>query len=409
MSTGKLSDTAIRKAKPTDKPQRLTDGLGMYLEISPAGGKLWRLKYRHGGKEKRLALGIYPDVSLADARQRREDARKLIAAGIDPSDHRKAEKAAGAERAANSFEVVAREWFEKYRPGWAASHADKVIRRLERDVFPWIGNQPIATITAPQVLAALRRIEARGVLETAHRALQNCGQVFRYAIATGRAERDPTPDLRGALPPWKAEHFPSVTEPAALGGILRTIDTYSSGLVVRCALRLLPLVFVRPGELRTMRWADIDFDAHEWRYTVTKTGTPHVVPLAKQSVDILRELEALTGRHEYAFSGRAPRRPMSDAAMSAALRALGVPRETLTPHGFRAAARTILDEVLGFRVDLIEHQLAHSVRDANGRAYNRTAHLPERRKMMQVWADYLDKLRDGAEVLPFPRVSGASR
>jgi integrase len=404
-----LTDTAIRKAKPGDKPRKITDERGLYLLINPTGSRLWRFKYRHAGKEKLLALGTYPDVSLADARERRNEARKLIAAGIDPSAKRKAEKIAGAERGANSFEIVAREWFEKYRPNWANSHAEKVIRRLERDVFPWLGNRPIAEITPPQLLTCLRRIEARGVLETAHRALQNCGQVFRYAIATGRAERDPTPDLRGALPPWKAEHFPAVTEPAALGEILRTIDTYSGGLVVRCALRLLPMIFVRPGELRTMRWCDVDLETREWRYTVTKTNTSHVVPLARQAVAVLHDLQALTGRHEYAFSGRTPRRPMSDAAMNAGLRALGVPRETLTPHGFRAAARTILDEVLGFRPDLIEHQLAHAVRDANGRAYNRTAHLPERRKMMQTWADYLEKIKAGGQVLTLRKASGGSR
>ncbi len=401
-----LTDAAIRKAKPGDRARKLADERGLFLLLNPNGSRWWRFRYQLAGKEKLLSLGVYPDVSLADARERRDEARRQLAAGIDPSAKRKAEKIAGTERNANSFEVVAREWFEKYRPGWADSHADKVIRRLERDVFPWLGSLPIADISAPMLLACLRRIEARGVLETAHRALQNCGQVFRYAIATGRAERDPTPDLRGALPPWKAEHFPAVTEPVALGDILRTIDTYGGGLVVRCALRLLPLVFVRPGELRTMRWADVDLDAGEWRYTVTKTNTQHVVPLAEQAVAVLRELHPLTGRHEYAFSGRTPRRPMSDAAMSAALRALGIPRETLTPHGFRAAARTILDEVLNFRPDLIEHQLAHSVRDANGRAYNRTAHLPERRRMMQAWADYLDQIKAGADVVPIRRAAG---
>lgn len=396
-----LTDTAVRKAKPGKKAVRHFDSGGLYLEISPNGGKWWRLKYRHLGKEKRLSLGVYPDVSLKVARERREEARKLLAEGIDPSENRKASKMSQVERAANSFEVVAREWIEKYSPTWAANHADRIIRRLEQNVFPQLGGHPIAEIKAPVLLAAVRRIENRGVLETAHRVLGTCGQIFRYAVATGRAERDPSRDLRGAIPPAKGEHFAAVTDPKHVGQLLRAIDGYQGSLTVRCALRLAPLVFVRPGELRTAQWADIDLEAAEWRYTISKTSTEHIVPLSKQAVAILREIQALTGRGQYVFpSGRSPKRPMSDNAILAAMRRMGISKEEMSGHGFRAMARTILDEVLGIRTDLIEHQLAHAVRDPNGRAYNRTAHLPDRRKMMKQWADYLDKLKAGADVIP---------
>jgi integrase len=396
-----LTDTAIRNAKPGTKPVRLFDGGGMYVEISPTGGKWWRLKYRYAGKEKRMSLGVYPKISLKKARVRREDARKLLEAGIDPSQHRKAMKTAAVDRAANSFEVVAREWFEKYSPGWAANHGPRVIRRLERDIFPYIGGRPIADIKAPELLAVVRRIEGRGVLETAHRALAACGQIFRYAIATGRAERDLSRDLRGALAPVKGEHFAAVTDPKKVAQLLHALDGYQGSLIVQCALRLAPLVFVRPGELRNARWADIDLEAAEWRYTVTKTQTQHIVPLCRQAVAILREIQSFTGNGEYVFpSGRSSKRPMSDNAILAAMRRMGIGKEEMSGHGFRAMARTILDEVLGVRPDFIEHQLAHAVRDPNGRAYNRTAHLAERRKMMQQWADYLDKLKAGAEVIP---------
>ena len=289
-------------------------------------------------------------------------------------------------------------------PAWVEHHGDRIIRRFERDIFPWIGGRPIADVAAPELLGVVRRIEARGALETAHRALQNCGQVFRYAVATGRAERDPTGDLKGALPPVKGEHFAAVTEPAEVAKVLRALDGYAGTFTVACALRLAPLVFVRPGELRKAEWADIDLDRAEWRYTVTKTNTPHIVPLSTQVVAILRELHALTGTGRYVFPGaRSNGRPMSDNAILAAMRRMGIPKDEMSGHGFRAMARTILDEVLGFRPDFIEHQLAHAVKDPNGRAYNRTAHLGERRKMMQAWADYLDKLKIGAEVLPFNR------
>lgn len=396
-----LSDVAVRNAKPGAKPVRMFDGGGLYLEVTPSGGKLWRLKYRFGGKEKLLALGKYPDVSLKDARERRDEARKLLANEVDPAENRKQQKTAKAARAANSFEVVAREWIAKNTPTWAATHASKIVRRLEMYVFPWLGGRPIAEINAPELLAMARRVEGKGALETAHRVLQNCGQVFRYAVATGRAERDPTGDLRGALQPVKSSHMAAITEPRKVAELLRTLDGYQGTLIVRCALQLAPLVFVRPGELRTAEWKDIDLDAAEWRFTASKTRTGHIVPLSHQAVAILHEAQALTGEGRFVFpSARTSERPMSDNAILAAMRRLGIGKDEMSGHGFRAMARTILDEVLGFRPDLIEHQLAHAVRDPNGRAYNRTAHLPERRKMMQAWADYLDKLKAGAAVIP---------
>ncbi|WP_350017100.1 integrase arm-type DNA-binding domain-containing protein [Rhodanobacter sp. IGA1.0] len=401
-----LSDPAIRTAKPADKPRRLFDGGGLYLEVSPAGGKLWRLKYRHGGKEKRLALGAYPDTGLKDARDKRDDARKLLAAGVDPGEQRKAAKAAGEERAANSFEVVAREWHAKQSATWVELHASRIMLRLENDVFPWLGSRPIADVTAKELLTTVNRIVDRGAVESAHRVLQNCGQVLRYAIATGRAERNPAADLRGALPPVKQTHLAAIIEPNAIGGLLRAMDAYNGSLVTKCALRLAPLVFVRPGELRQAEWAEFDLDGAQWNIPAEKMKMrePHLVPLAPQAVAILRELQPLTGRGRYVFpSARSPQRPMSNNAVLSALRRMGYTTDEMSGHGFRAMARTVLDEVLHFRPDYIEHQLAHAVKDPNGRAYNRTAHLPERRKMMAGWAAYLDTLKEGGNVVPMAR------
>lgn len=402
-----LTDTAIRNAKPGEKPIRLYDEKGLYLEVAPSGGKWWRLKYRFSGKEKRLSLGTYPDTGLKEARQRRDDARKLLAEGIDPGENRKAQKSANTERAANSFEVIAREWFATHSPKWAAGHADKIIRRLENDVFPWLGGKAIATITAPDVLAVLRRIEGRGVVETAYRAKTNISQVMRYAIATGRAERDPCPDLKGALQTPVTTNFAAITDPKKAGELLRAIDAFKGTFAVQCALRIAPLLFVRPGELRKAEWADIDLDKAEWRYFVTKTKTEHSVPLAVQAVAIFKELYLLTGNGRYVFPGaRTAERPMSDAAINAALRRMGYDTKTeITAHGFRAMARTILAEELHVIPDVIEHQLAHKVPDALGTAYNRTKFLKERKAMMQQWADYLDKLKAGAEVVAFKAAS----
>lgn len=315
--------------------------------------------------------------------------------------HRKATKSAKTEGAANSFEVVAREWIAKYSPTWAKSHSSKVSKRLENDVFPWLGRRPIGEISAPDVLIVLRRIESRGALDTSHRALQNCGQVFRYAVATGRAVRDPCGDLKGALPPAKHVHFASITEPDEVAELLRAIQAFRGTFIVQCALRLAPLFFVRPGELRQARWSDFDLDKAEWRYVVTKTKTEHLVPLASQAIATLRDLHALTGQRLHVFPGRDPHKSMSDAAVNAALRRMGYDTKTeITGHGFRAMARTILHQELGVAPEVIEHQLAHRVADNLGTAYNRTKFLKERRAMMQRWADYLDGLRDGAKVIP---------
>ncbi len=401
-----LTDTAIRKAKPAEKAAKLSDGGGLYLLLRPDGARWWRLDYRRPvtGKRNTLSLGTYPDTGLADARGKRDEARKLLACGADPGEHRKAEKAAGLDRAANSFEVVAREWLAKQT--WVPSYRVKVEAWLVNDVFPYIGGRPVVEVTAPDFLGVARRIEERGAVESAHRILQNCGQVMRYAIATGRADRNPVNDLRGALSTPKGGHHAAVTEPLALGGLLRAIEGYSGDPVTRAALQLSSQLFVRPGELRHAEWPEIDLDKAEWNIPANKMKMrqPHLVPLCDQALGILRELHALTGRGQYVFpGGRSPKRPMSNNAINAALRRMGFGTDTMTAHGFRATARTMLDEVLGFRPDYIEHQLAHAVRDPNGRAYNRTAHLLERRKMMQAWADYLDCLRTGSNVVPIKR------
>ena len=394
-----LTDTAVRKAKPTNKTVKMFDGGGLYLEVSPKGGKWWRLKFRFEGKEKRVSLGVYPDVSLKKARERREAARKLLADGVNPSDNRRAQKATQLEKAANSLEVVARECHKKQSSTWSARHSDGIIKRLERDVFPWLGKKAISDLSPKELLTTLRRVEERGAIESAHRILGNCGQIFRYAVATGRADRDITSDLRGALTTVKTEHLASITEPVKVGQLLRTIDSYEGSLIVKCAMKLAPLVFVRPGELRKSEWNDIDFENAEWRFKVTKTDTDHIVPLSRQAIEILDEIKPVTGTGQYVFpSARSSKRPMSDNAVLAAFRRMGIEKHEMTGHGFRAMARTILDEVLCFRPDFIEHQLAHAARDPNGQAYNRTAHLVERKKMMQVWADYLNELKNGAAI-----------
>lgn len=397
-----LTDTAIRNAKPGAKPIKLFDSLGLFLLIAPAGGKWWRLKYRFGGKEKLLSLGTYPEVSLKQARVKRDTARSQLANGIDPGEHRKAAKASQADSHVDSFEIVAREWFGKFAPNWAASHADKIIRRLERDVFPWLGKKPVGGITAPELLQAMRRIESRGAVETAHRALQNCSQIFRYAIATGRAMRDPAADLRGAIPPSKSKHHASIVEPKAIGELLRTIAGYQGALVTKCALRLAPLLFVRPGELRKAEWLEFNLESAEWRIPAErmKMREQHVVPLSTQAIAILRELQPLTGRGRYVFPGaRTNGRPMSENTVNAALRRLGYAGDQMTGHGFRSMASTLLNEQ-GWHRDAIERQLAHAERDTVRAAYNYAEHLPERRRMMQAWADFLDGLANGAEVIP---------
>jgi len=395
-----LNDAKAKNAKPREKTYRLSDERGMYLEVSPKGGKYWRLAYRFDGKRKLLALGTYPDVSLATARDLRDDARRQLTRGVDPSAAKKAARQAKFAAGSGSFEVIAREWLATQQRTWADVTYGRIESLFDRDILPYIGPKAIDAITGPDVLAMARRIESRGALDTAHRAINKCGQVFRYAVATGRALRDPTGDLRGALPPVQGTHFPAITDPQRVGEMLRMLDGHKGTAVVRAALKLAPLLMVRPGELRRARWADIDLDGAEWRYHVTKTDQPHIVPLPTQAVAILRELHALTGRGVYVFPGaRSANRPMSDNAVLAAMRTLGIPKEEMTGHGFRAMARTLQDEQLGFRLDLIEHQLAHTVRDPLGRAYNRTQFLEGRRKNLQAWADYLDRLRKSADVV----------
>jgi integrase len=394
--TPMLTDTAIRKTKPSEKPVKLADSGGLFLLLNPNGSRWWRYKYRFGGKEKLLSLGTYPDTGLKEARDYHSAARKLLATGIDPSEHRKATKAAGEEKAANSFEIIAREWFGKQSKTWAVSHSSKIMLRLEKDLFPWLGARPIADITAPEILSCLRRVESRGAVESSHRILQNCGQIMRYAIATGRAMQNPADALKGALAPVQATHRAAITEPKAIGALLRAIDDYHGALITKSALKMAPLVFVRPGELRQAEWAEIDLDKAQWNIPAEKMKTreAHLVPLSTQAVAILTELAALTGRARFVFpSARTPKRPMSNNAILAALRRMGYAKDEMSGHGFRAMARTILDEILHVRPDYIEHQLAHAVLDPNGRAYNRTAHLAERIAMMQQWADYLDTLR----------------
>ncbi|VBO96148.1 tyrosine-type recombinase/integrase [Burkholderia pseudomallei] len=391
-----LTDLAVKNAKPIEKTQRFWDGGGLYLEVSPAGSKLWRFKYRYDRREKRLSFGKYPDVTLKDAREKRDDARKLLANDVDPGERKKEVRAARLERAANNFEAIAREWFERMMADKAESHKVKVIARLENDLFPWLGKRPIADITAPEILACLRRIEQRGARDTAHRAMQNCSAVFRYAVIIGKAQSNPAEHLRGALPPARPGHFAAVTEPEMVGPLLRKMDDVNATFPVKCALRLAPYLFCRPIELRSMRWDEVHLDAAEWRYIVGKTQTPHLVPLATQAVAILRELQPMTGRWGYVFPGRDDKnQPMSGNTVNVALRRAGIStRDEQTGHGFRAMARTILHERLGIKPEVIEHQLAHSVPDPLGTAYNRTKFLDERRKMMQEWADYLDKLRE---------------
>jgi integrase len=400
-----LSDTSIRNAKPAEKAYKLYDSDGLFMQVTPNGGKWWRLKYRFEGKEKLLSLGTYPEVTLASARDKRDSARRLLANDppIDPSEKRKTAKAEKKLNSANSFEQIAREWWNSYMKGKAESHKQKVISRFENYLFPWIGNKPIATITAPQVLDVIKRIEKLNKLETAHRTLQAAGQVFRYAVQHGFTLRDVTADLKGALPPTNVKHMAAFTEPKQIAELLRAIDSFKGTLTVQCALRLSPLVFVRPGELRQAKWRDIDLDAGEWRYLVSKTKTDHLVPLSTQAIEIFRTIHPLSGHGEFVFQGgHSPLRPMSEAAINAALKRMGYDTQSeITGHGFRAMARTILHERLNIDPHIIEHQLAHKVPDTLGAAYNRTKFIEQRKTMMQQWADYLDELKVGAKVVPF--------
>ena len=406
-----LTDLQVKKAQPKDKTYKLVDGLGLYLQVTKNGGKWWRFKYLFEGKEKLLSLGIYPDISLAEARDRQKVARTLVAKGIDPSADRKAVKAQKAERAANNLESIAREW-HKHQVGnkaWSAEHAATILTRLEKDVFPWIGSTPITEITAKQIKAILDRVRSRGVIETARRVRTILGQIYTYAISTDRANYDISAGFKGYLPAISKtrKHMAAVTDPKELAPLLRAMDGYQGGFVAQCALKLLPMLFVRPGELRHMEWAEINFETAEWDIPgdKMKMGHSHLVPLSRQALAVLTEIQPLTGHGKYVFpSTRSFARCMSDNTINASFRRMGFDGETIVGHGFRATARTILDEILGFRPDLIEHQLSHSVKDPNGRAYNRTAFITQRKEMMQAWADYLDGLKAGAKILPFKRI-----
>lgn len=394
-----LTDTFLRQVKHSGAPagDKHTDGQALHLLVN-AAGKYWRLSYRFDGKQKTLALGVYPAVSLANARERRDAARKLLANGIDPGQAKREAKTAKTAAAERTFEAVARTWLAKTGATRADNTQKKITTLLENNAFPLVGKMPISAIGPRDVLAAVQKMEARGAIDSAHRLKQICGQVFRFAVATGAAERDVTADLRGALSAVPRAHFAAITEPKQAGALMRAIFDYNGHPAAVAALKLAPMLFVRPGELRAAEWLEIDLDAAEWRIPgrKMKMKVDHLVPLATQAVEILRSLHALTGHGKYVFpSLRTSQACMSENTINAALRGMGYGKEIMTGHGFRAMARTIMDEVMGERVDLIEHQLAHAVKDVNGRAYNRTAHLPARRDMMQRWADYLDELRTG--------------
>lgn len=391
-----LTDTKLRSLKAKDKVFRIADSNGLTIEVRPTGAKFWRYRYRYVGKPTMLTLGEYPMMGLADARTARDKAKGLLKAGANPVQVAQAERAAAVLNAENTFGAIAKELSAKRsKEGLSAGSVARETRLLDKDLVG-LANVPIADVTPPMLLTALRKLEKRGVIETAHRARALASLVFRYAVATGRAKSNPAADLLGALQAPQKRHFASITDPAKVGALLRAIHAYNGTPAVMAALKLAPLVFVRPGELRAALWADVDLEAAEWRYTATKTGTPHIVPLSTQAVAILKALHPVTQRSEFVFpSMRSAKRPMSENTINVALRLLGFDGDTMSGHGFRAMARTILDEVLGFRPDFIEHQLAHAVRDPNGRAYNRTAHLAERTKMMQAWSDYLDTLRAG--------------
>ncbi len=393
-----LTRTQIEAARPQAKPVKLFDGRGLYLELAPSGGRWWRFKYRFAGKERRVSLGVYPEVGLKEARQRLEQARKLVAGGIDPSAQRQAAKRALMEGCDDRFEALGREWFKLNESKWVPNHASKIIERLERDLFPWLGRRPVAEISAAELLAVLRRIEKRGAIDTAHRALQDCGRILRYAMATARARQDVSASLRGALAPSIGEHFASVREPGEVGALMRAIETYQGSFVTQCALRLAAWTFVRPGELRAAEWREMHLETAEWRIPAArmKKRQPHIVPLASQALAVLRELQPLTGEGKYVFpSERTRERPMSENTVNAALRRMGYTNAEMTGHGFRSMASTLLNEQ-GWNRDAIEQQLAHAERDETRGAYNYAQFLPERRRMMQAWVDYLERLTRSA-------------
>lgn len=389
-----LTVKQAKAATPTEKTYRLADGGGLYLEVTPTGGKYWRMKYRFAGKEKRLAIGVYPDVTLKAARVERDVAKLQLAQGVDPSANKRAKKLADKAAIANSFEPLAREWFAVKMKDRSKDHRARTLRAMERDLFPALGRRPVSEITPAELLQVLRKIEARGTIETAHRVKQTASAVFRYGVATSRCERDPSTDLKGALGTHKTKHLAAITNPAEAGRLMLAIEGYTGTPAVKAALQCSALWFCRPGEVRHLEWSQVNWDESRLEFAAEKTGLDHIVPLSHQSLEILRELEPITGRSQYVFpSARGAARPLSENGVRTALRTLGYTNEQMTPHGFRAMARTLLDEVLGYPPHIIEQQLAHAVKDAMGRAYNRTQHLKQRQEMMQHWADYLDQLR----------------
>ncbi|ARN73613.1 tyrosine-type recombinase/integrase [Oceanicoccus sagamiensis] len=393
-----LTDSKIRNLKPRDKTYRVADEKGLYLEVFPNSSKYWRHKYRFNGKEKRLAYGVYPEVTLKEARSKRDTSRKLLEHDTDPGAAKLAKKAAISEAAANSFQIVALEWYEKQKPTWATSTAKKRKALIDNDLIPWLGKRPVSDISAAEILTTLQRIENRGAKETAHNGRQVASQIFRYARLTQRCTHDPVQDLKGALSPKQTNHRPAITEPAELGKLLVAIDEYQGTHIVRSLLALCPLLFQRPGEMIAMEWQEIDLESGEWQLPADKMKmkTAHLVPLPQQAIAIIKDLHPLTGQSRYVFPNQSKRRThhASNGTINKALQNIGIDTKTVhCAHGFRATARTILDEQLGFRAEWIEHQLAHQVRDTLGRAYNRTKHLPQRAEMMQKWADYLDTLK----------------
>jgi integrase len=399
-----LTNTAIQKAKPAEKPVKMADEKGLFLLVTPAGGKWWRFKYRFGGKEKLLAVGTYPDTSLAKAREKRDEARRLLADGIDPGEHRKSTKRMKEGLAANTFEVIGREWYAKTSPTLAETTKSKMLKYLEGDVFPVIGHRPIEELAAQDLLAVIHRIEGRGAVDVAKRMHNICGRIFRYAVGHGRATRDPSRDIemKDILPPSDVKHHASVTDPKAAAELLRAIDGFTGAFTTRCALRLAPLVFVRPGELRHAEWSEFDFVKAEWRIPASKMKMKeqHIVPLSRKAIEILLEIQAVSGSGRYLFPGeRTAERPMSENTINAALRRMGYTKDEMTGHGFRSMASTLLHEN-GYPHAVIERQLAHGERNKVSAAYNYAEYLPERRAMMQAWADYLDRLKSGADVIP---------
>ncbi len=389
-----LTDRQAKAALAKDKDYKLSDEKGLFLLVKKTGAKYWRMKYRFNRKEKLLSIGVYPETTLKRARKVRDNARQLLLEGIDPSAHKKAHKAKQLLNSQNSLLAISGEWFETKLSDKTPGYQQRVKRSLEIHIFPSLGHQPIIEITAPELLDTLRKIESKGSLETAHRTKQVIGQIFRYAIATGRAERDPTPDLKGALRAPKPKHFAAITEPKEVGRLMVAIDEFQGTRTVKAALKLSALFFCRPGELRHLKWSDINFESNQVELVAEKTHQEHIIPLSQQAIEILQDIYPITGNGSFVFpSARGRSRSMSENTVRVALRTMGYDNETMTPHGFRAMARTLLDEVLGYRIEWIEQQLAHAVKDANGRAYNRTKHLAQRREMMQKWADYLDQLK----------------